>query len=216
MTFAIMFVMPAPHRLSSSWLVSYFCSLSCIHVNIPRHCGSSQAACASSRFVRCRMVWCGCVSSFGCCRIVLSKGHLQSLGAMAVARALRLLLRFSLSFLTIGSTMVAPVVFPVMGVAVVAISIAIATGTLLLRSPGSPVYRLLLPLSLASAITPVLQTSLSRVVLIVTCWLAEALCNHLLWGDFTRLHSIESAGVCALFRWSCRCCDARYGVKSTS
>jgi len=44
MGFAIMFMMPAPHSLSSAWRVSYFCSLSCIHVITPCHSASLRAA----------------------------------------------------------------------------------------------------------------------------------------------------------------------------
>jgi len=87
MTFAIMFVMPAPHSLSSSWQASHFCSLSCIHAIIPCHCVSSQAARDCHRLASCWTFWCSCISFCDCCRIVLSIRLLQSLGATAVARA---------------------------------------------------------------------------------------------------------------------------------
>jgi len=166
MTFTIVFVMPAPLSLLSSWQESHFCSLSCIHVLITSHCASSRPACACTKFVRCPTVRCSCVSSCACCRIVLSMRLLQSLG---VAGASLLLLRFPFSSLSNGSNMVAPAVSTVVGVAAVVISIATSIGASLLLSPASPMSRSLLSLPLASLIISVRQASFSRVVLIVAC-----------------------------------------------
>jgi Na+(H+)/acetate symporter ActP len=107
---------------------------------------------------------------------------LQSLG---VAEASLLLLRFPFSFLSIGSNMVAPPVSVAVGVAAVVISIAMSTGASLLLSPASPVSRSLLSLPLASVFAPVRQTSLFRVVLVVACWLADALCHRVFCQDST-------------------------------
>ena len=90
MIFAIIFVMPTPHCLSSSWGASYFGSLSGIHIVNPNYCASSQAACACTQLVRCPTVWCNCISSCTCCRIVLcmrllnhwrSRGHCSTFSA---------------------------------------------------------------------------------------------------------------------------------------
>jgi uncharacterized membrane protein YcaP (DUF421 family) len=77
---------------------------------------------------------------------------LQSLG---VAGASLLLLRFLLSFLSIGSNMVAPAVSAGVGVAAVVIYIATTIGVSLLLSPASPVSRSLLSLTPALVIAPV-------------------------------------------------------------
>ena len=155
MTSGIMFVIPAPHSMSSSWRASHFCSRSCIHVVIPSHCASLWATWASSRFVRCPTIQCSCVSSCACCRIVLSMRLLQSLGAGASLY----LLRFPFSFLSIGSNVIPPAVTTEVGVAAVAISIATSIGASLLPSSASPVSRLLLSLTLTLVITSVRQAS---------------------------------------------------------
>jgi len=216
MTVAIMFVMPSPHSVSSTWRVSHFCSLSCIDVIIPRHCAFSRAACASSRFVRCPTVWCSCVSSCACCGIDLSVRLFQALGTMAVARASLLLLRILFLFLSIGSTTGAPEVSAAQGVAAVAISLATPIGTSIRPSPASPVFRSLLPLTLALVITPVRQTSPSRVGLVVACRLADMLRNRVFCENFTRLHSIVWVRVRALLLQCHRCWDAHSGVNSMS
>jgi len=213
MTFTIIFVMPAPHTLSSSWRASHFCCLSCIHVLIPPHCASLWAACAYTRFVRCPTVRCTCVSSCASCRIVLSMRLRQSLG---VTGASLLLHRFPFLSHSIGSNMVAPAVSVGVGVAAVVISIAMSTGASLLLSPASPWSRSLLSLTLASVITPRKQTSLSRVVLVVACWLADALRNHVFCEDSMRLHSIVWVRVRAILLQSDRCWEARSGVNSMS
>jgi len=204
MTFAIMSVLPAPPSLSSSWLVSQFGSLSYIHVMIPRHCASSRAACASSRFVRCPMVRCSCVSSCAWCRIV----HTMLL----------LILRFPMSFLSVRSTVVAPAVSAVTGVTAVAIAISIATsvGAYFLPSPACPVSRSLFPLTPASVINPVRQMSLAKIVLVMACWSADAWRNCLFWLDFTQLRSIVWVRERTLLLRSRWCWDARCRVNSTS
>jgi hypothetical protein len=88
---------------------------------------------------------------------------LQSLG---VAGASLRLLSFLFSFLSIGSTMVAPAVSAAMGVTVVTISIPISLGASLLPSAAYPMSRALLALPLTSFITSVKHTS-SGVVLAV-------------------------------------------------
>jgi hypothetical protein len=88
---------------------------------------------------------------------------LQSLG---VAGASLLLLCFPFSFLSIGSTVVAPVVYTPMDVTAVAISISISIGTTLLPFTTSPVSRRLCSLLLTSVISFVMHTS-SGVVLAV-------------------------------------------------
>jgi len=82
---SIMFVMPTLYSFSSSWWVSHFCSLCCIHVIIPSHCASSRAAWVSNRFAKCPTVRCSCVSSCACCPIILSIRLLQSLGALEIS-----------------------------------------------------------------------------------------------------------------------------------
>jgi len=156
MTFAIMFMMPTPHSLSSSWRASHFCSLSCIHLIIPYHSASSQAARTSHSFARYPTVRCSCASSCACCRIVLSMRLFQSLRAAGAS-----LLRpgFPFSFLSIGSNMVAPALSAGMDVAAVAISIATSIGASLLPSAASPASRSLLPLTLDSVVTQVRHAS---------------------------------------------------------
>jgi hypothetical protein len=183
----MIFVMPVPHTLSCSWRSSHFCSLCCIHVRIPNHCASSRVACACTKFVTCPPVQCSCISTCACCRIVLSMWRIQLLG---VTGALLLLLHFPCLFLSIGSTIVEPAVTVGVGVAAVIITIATCIGTTLLLSPTSPISRLLLSLTLASVITPVKQTSLPRVVLVIAYSLADGLRNHIFSQDCTQLHSI--------------------------
>ena len=150
MSFAIRFVMPPPHSLSSSWRASHVCSLSCSHVIIPNHCASSRAACPCTKLVRCPTVQCSCVSSCACCFIVLSMRLLQSLG---VAGASLLILRYPFSFLSFGSNKVTPAVCTAMDVATVAISIPISMDASLLPSPATPASWSLLSLPLKSVIT---------------------------------------------------------------
>jgi len=207
--------MPAPHNLSCSWWVTHFCSLSCIQGIIPCHCAPSQAACASNRLVVCPTVWSSCVSSRASYRIVLSIRLHQMLGAMVVARASLVVLRFLFSFLSVRSTLVARKVSTAIGVASVAIAIATSIRALLFPSPASPVSRSLFPLTLAMFITPRRQTSLSMVASIVSCWLADALRNHIFCQYFTQLHSIAWDRVLTIllrFHW---CWDAYSGVNST-
>jgi len=148
--FAIIFVMPAPHSLFSSWWASHFCSLSCIHVIIPIHCASLRVACPCNKFVRCPTVQCSCISSCTCSRIVTSIRLLQSFGVKAVTEALLLLLRILFLFLSSGSNIVTPAISALVGVAAVVISIAKFISMSLFISASSTVSRSLLSLTLVS------------------------------------------------------------------
>jgi len=87
------------------------------------------------------------------------------------------------SFLSIGSHKVVPTVSVWQGVAAAVISIAMFIGASLLLSLASPVSRSHLTLSQAVFVTPVRETSLCRVVLIVACWLADVSCNGVFCQD---------------------------------
>ena len=111
--------------------------------------------------------------------------------------------------------MVAPAVSVETGVATITISIATSIAVSLLPFPASPMSRLLLLLTLVSVITPLRQTSLSRVFLVVAYWLADASRNRVVCQDFTSLHSIAWVHVRALLLRSCGCWDTHSGVNST-
>jgi hypothetical protein len=142
-------------------------------------------------FVRCPTVRCSYVSSCACCLIVLSMRLLQSLG---VARASLLLFRFPFLFLSIGSTMVAPVVSAAMDVTAVAICITISIGASLLPSAASPVSRPLLSLPLSLVITSVRHT-FSGVVLTVACSFVDASARRVSRVFFAKSSS-EPAQLC--------------------
>jgi hypothetical protein len=210
MVFAIKFVIPAHHTLSSSQRESDICSLSCIHVMIASRCASSQVARASTRFARCPTVQCSCVSSCACCDIVLPIPHLQSLGATGTSLHH---LRFAWSLFSIRSKMVAYAVSTAMDVTAVAISIASSIGASLFLFSASPASRSLLPLTLNSGITSMRQDSHSLSSL--AHWPTRRVSRDF-YQAFTRTHSVVWIPVRTLLLRSRWCWDAHSGVNLPS